>query len=400
MPFDLRVKPDGSITQTFVDSLPVQNNPVSLVISPKKRVFKIARLPEVPVAPAPAPAPAPTKTRVFKVARAAEEPTPAIDSDLVSTRAILTQLWEGEPGPNNSIEFLSSATLNDVIKALNEVLFVYNPSAVPYVADEFTYTSSPTNPGVKTITPKFRSYQAELGFKTKYNRKGFIAYNDEDGDKYGGNVDEYKPNTNPARPITLAAAAPIYNAIAERQTPKAELEEARAIQSKSEIIPEVIKKLRVGDTIVYGQESGYMGDGGDSRDVGYTIRGKVLRLLGNYTYEVEGRYSDSEPMIFKLDSTGEWLKDKRNYQNVYQINNVNRPTKRSDASLAREKAVEDKKRADKAAKVKEDFTKATKLELRRKIEKFFSEKGRRLTNLGTASKEKLLEVIKKYEIPM
>ena len=40
----------------------------------------------------------------------------------------------------------------------------------------------------------------------------------------------------------------------------------------------VIKNIKVGSVITYGQPSGHMGDGGDSRDVGYTVSGKVLSI--------------------------------------------------------------------------------------------------------------------------
>jgi hypothetical protein len=169
---------------------------------------------------------------------------------------------------------------------------------------------------------------------------------------------------------------------------------APVIVSRSDIIPEYIKNIKVGDTIQYGQGGGYMGDGGDSRDSAYNIFAKVLKVLGNYTYEVEPQFRNNEPEKFKIDSTGEWLRDTNNGRlSVLSINGIRRPDELSDAAIDRQKALEKKKRADKAAKVAADITKATKSDLIQKIEIFMSKQGKRLTGLKTASKETLLKII-------
>jgi hypothetical protein len=51
-----------------------------------------------------------------------------------------------------------------------------------------------------------------------------------------------------------------------------------------------------------------------------------------------------------------------------------------------------------AKKVSDDWTKSTARELRNMIEVFFRAKGQRLTNVGTAKKDKLIEIIRKYKI--
>jgi hypothetical protein len=174
---------------------------------------------------------------------------------------------------------------------------------------------------------------------------------------------------------------------------------APAIVPRSEIVPDYIKNIKVGDTITYGQPSGYMGDGGDSRDVGYTLTRKVLKLLGNYTYEVETQYQGNKPEIFKLDNTGEWLRDTRNNRlTVYRINDTERPDEMSDAAFARQEAIKNKKRDDKSAKFQADYTKGTRTDLVRMIERFMSAQGKRLSNLKTAPKDKLLELIQKYNV--
>ena len=137
-----------------------------------------------------------------------------------------------------------------------------------------------------------------------------------------------------------------------------------------------------------------MGAGGDSRDVGYDIYGKVLKVLGNYTYEVEPKYRNNEPEKFRIDSTGEWLRD-TNYGrlSIISINSIMRPDELSDAAIDRQEALKKKKLSDKAAKVAADITKGTKSDLIQKIEIFMSKQGKRLTGLKTASKETLLKII-------
>jgi hypothetical protein len=181
---------------------------------------------------------------------------------------------------------------------------------------------------------------------------------------------------------------------------------APVIVPRSEIVPDYIKNIKVGDTITYGQARGYMGDGGDDRDVGYTVTRKVLKLLGNYTYEVETQYEGNKPEKFRLDNTGEWLRD-TNYGRltVVKINNTYQPEEMSEAALARRTAVRTKRQSDKdkraiekAAEFKEDYTKGSKTDLVEMIKKFMSARGKRLTNLNTASRKDLLMLIQKYNI--
>jgi hypothetical protein len=89
----------------------------------------------------------------------------------------------------------------------------------------------------------------------------------------------------------------------------------------SEKMPKIIRELKVGDNITYGQASGYMGDGGDSRDRGYTVVRKVTKLLGRNKYEVEPEYKGQDPVVFALNTSRTWLKDtNRNRLSVYRIN--------------------------------------------------------------------------------
>lgn len=84
--------------------------------------------------------------------------------------------------------------------------------------------------------------------------------------------------------------------------------------------PKVIKDLKVGGKIVAGKASGYMGDGGDSRDVGYQKTFKVVEhSKGVYTCDDV----DNRKRKFKLTSDKTWLKSMDDkFLMVYSINGV------------------------------------------------------------------------------
>lgn len=189
-----------------------------------------------------------------------------------------------------------------------------------------------------------------------------------------------------AAPKKVIAAAPAKAAPAAMEVP-------------DKVIPDFIKNLKVGDTIVYGQSSGYMGDGGDGRDRGYTLHKKVLKVLGRGKYEVETQYAGNKPEVFAITSDGEWLRDTNHGRlTIYRINGHDKPDGQSDAAYAREQALAAKKRAGAAAKVEEDWTKGTKKQLVDMIDKHFAAQGKRLTGHKTADKDKLIEIIRKYKI--
>jgi hypothetical protein len=174
--------------------------------------------------------------------------------------------------------------------------------------------------------------------------------------------------------------------------------------------PEVVKNLKVGDNISFGQSSGYMGDSGDSRDVGYSITRKVTKVLGRGKYEVEPHYSGQDPIVFAVNADKTWLRDTNyNRLTVNAINGVSekQAEKAEGAFMAaykQQKRYDDTiaKRSARYAKVKEevtaDWTKGSKAQLVGIIEGHLAKQGKRMTNLGTATKPRLIEIIRKYKI--
>jgi hypothetical protein len=170
----------------------------------------------------------------------------------------------------------------------------------------------------------------------------------------------------------------------------------------SELYPDVVKNLKVGDKIAVGQHSGYMGDGGDSRDVGYTFTSTITkkdkgRFIGT------PRYSDGQPLVFTkyIDNAYGlgWLRTA--YYEVFAINGVSR--EKESRNMERQAKISQyvrgqyaAKSAAHSAKVAEDYTKMTSKELRDAIEEKLKTEGKRLTNLGTAKKALLLKAYEKY----
>jgi hypothetical protein len=206
------------------------------------------------------------------------------------------------------------------------------------------------------------------------------------------------PSAAPIRAMPFAGGAQ-KEEIPEREEEGPKEIKARAEELPSRNIPDYIKNLKVGDEIVYGQSSGYMNDAGDSRDVGYTIHGKVLKLLGRYKYEVTPQFSSNKPEVFALNSDGDWLRDtNRNRLTIYAVNGHTRPKGRSEEAIKRKEALEAKKRKAASAKVSEDWTKATKSALVQMIDAHFAAQGKSLTGHRTADKPRLIEIIRKYKI--
>jgi len=184
----------------------------------------------------------------------------------------------------------------------------------------------------------------------------------------------------------------------KKEEVKEEKKEAGKPRTLKREIPEYIKSLKVGDKITYGQSSHYMGDGGDGRDVGYSVIRSIIKVLPRNQYEVEGRYSDQTEK-FGITPDGLWLKHlPYSYFKVYSINGTTPPkdleSKQAEYSIMKSRSIREK-HAEKACI---DWRNSTKYELQNMIEQYFSARGKRMTNIGTAKKEKLIEIIEKYKI--
>ncbi|NDB84830.1 MAG: hypothetical protein EB127_19295 [Alphaproteobacteria bacterium] len=184
----------------------------------------------------------------------------------------------------------------------------------------------------------------------------------------------------------------------KKEEVKEEKKEAGKPRTPKREIPEYIKSLKVGDKITYGQSSHYMGDGGDSRDVGYSVTRSVIKVLPRNQYEVEGRYSDQTEK-FGITPDGLWLKHlPYSYFKVYSINGTtpskDLESKQAEYSIMKSRSIREKH----AEKTCIDWRNSTSNELRNMIEQYFGARGKRMTNIGTAKKEKLIEIIEKYKI--
>ena len=174
----------------------------------------------------------------------------------------------------------------------------------------------------------------------------------------------------------------------------------------ADIQPQVIKQLKPGDSVVLGKSGYYMGDGGDSRDAkGYSFETTVVEKKGATVTTKGGRYGGQESDTHKLTINKEgWLSSKP-YQ-VFMVNGVSEMELKKGLSgaihtklysLYKGESIQ-KRETKKAEAVKGDWTKSTKSELLAMIETHLSAQGKRITNLGTAKKEKLIELIRKYKI--
>lgn len=181
----------------------------------------------------------------------------------------------------------------------------------------------------------------------------------------------------------------------------AEAKKAAPVGKKQ--LSDLIKNIKVGTDIAYGQSSGYMGDGGDGRDRGYTVYAKVLKVLPRGLFEVSPQYRGNEPEVFKINEDGDWLVDKnRGRLGVYLIDGKSRPEDRPAAAVEREKA---KKAATAATAAKKAATAAekpleekSKAELVRMIKKYADENSIRVGGITTASVATLLKFIKEKNI--
>ena len=172
---------------------------------------------------------------------------------------------------------------------------------------------------------------------------------------------------------------------------------------RDDVIPQILKELKVGGTVVLGKSSGYMGDGGDDRDVGYSFVSRVLTKKG-YIMEVTPKYGH-DSLKLNISSDLDWLRSSDGYS-VYSINGVSESNLKegfSGAVLTELGAryrlqMFHKALKQKAEKVKLDWTQGTKNDLVRIIQGHFEKEGKHMRGLTTASKPMLIDIIKKYKI--
>ena len=171
-----------------------------------------------------------------------------------------------------------------------------------------------------------------------------------------------------------------------------------AIAKITEVMPEFLKNLNVGDTITFGRSSGYMGDGGCAgQDCGYSVTRKIISKWGNKRFHTEPRYPGNEPEVFTVNNIGNWLRSKGGYS-VYSVNGNDEP-KITEAAHARLIAADIAKEAKKEEKKVADWTKRTKGELLDIINTHLAKSGKRLRGV-TAKKEKFIDFIKTHNIPV
>lgn len=217
------------------------------------------------------------------------------------------------------------------------------------------------------------------------------------------------PETMSALKKLKADGFPFFDHLLDDSEPKPA---AKSASKKN--VSEVIQNIKVGDKIMYGQDSGYGGDAGDSRDSGYAISRPVLKILPRGRFEVDTQYEGNKPEVFKINKEGDWLVDtNRNRLQVYMIDGKRklerkmtpeeraadlaeaeaRGTKHYQAVLAKEAA---RREAAKSGEL--DLAKLTVKELMRIIESYLEKRGKSARGLSTAKKPALVEFIKKNKM--
>jgi hypothetical protein len=174
--------------------------------------------------------------------------------------------------------------------------------------------------------------------------------------------------------------------------------------TRADVVAPVILELKPNDTVVLGKYSGYMNDGGDSRDVGYSFRSKVVSVSKTgktIVVTVTPQYKSNDNIKLTSGADG-WLHAKAGSYNVFEINGQENDgfQKLIRDRLASEVSFrEDTKRREiQKAKVAEDWTKMTAYELKELINTELEKRGKVARGLSTAKKPALIEYIIKVGI--
>lgn len=195
----------------------------------------------------------------------------------------------------------------------------------------------------------------------------------------------------------------------DEPAPKAQVKE----KSLYELSPPLVKELKVGDMLNNYRSGGYMGDGGDSRDVGYSYKGKIVKINKDHTiFDIESQkhrepemvrasliYSSGRVILGKdmwgipgaKNAYGGIMRNQREYEEYFQ------PL--VDYFESKDAGKKDKAQEKKMAlKESKDYEKMAKDQLLRIYNKWSEANGKAISNIRTAKKDKLIELIKKYNM--
>lgn len=196
-----------------------------------------------------------------------------------------------------------------------------------------------------------------------------------------------------------------------------------------ELSPPLVKELKVGDILNNARSGGYMGDGGDSRDVGYSYTGKIVKINKDHTiFDVESNKHKHSPKIERVSlmpspyhggkvqlGKDRWdipgsknfrLSTERGggytfistiYRNKEEYDQYEQPLQDYFDSKKEARSNKDAEKRD-ALKESKNYEKMSKDDLLRIYQKWSNANGKILTNMGTATKDKLIELIKKYNM--
>ena len=186
-------------------------------------------------------------------------------------------------------------------------------------------------------------------------------------------------------------------------------------KSKSlyELSPPLVKELKVGDILSSYRFGNYMGDGGDGRDVGYHYNGKIVKINKDHTiFDIESQKS-RKPEIVKAsliysggriklgkdmwgipggkNAYGGIMRNQREYEEYFQ------PL--VDYFESKDTGKKDKAE-EKRMQIKEskDYEKMSKDQLLQIYEKWSIANGKRISNIKTAKKDKIIELVKQYKM--
>lgn len=161
-----------------------------------------------------------------------------------------------------------------------------------------------------------------------------------------------------------------------------------------------VKNLKVGDIIVYGKGAAWMGDGGCAgMDDAFRVERHITKVIRKGRYEVEPQYDDErKPPVFAVNNVGTWLKDTDGFYNIYSINGVEDSVGRWREEWDFKKKKREEREEKRNKQMEEDWTKGTSEDLRNLLRVHFARQNKRLTNIATATKPVLMELIRKYKI--
>lgn len=173
-----------------------------------------------------------------------------------------------------------------------------------------------------------------------------------------------------------------------------------------DIIPPLILKLKVGDVINANRSSGYMGDGGDGRDVGYTLKFVIKSINKDHTeFKVEHRQEkytvkfkpDKQLYLYSIGSPYSWTLPNASVDGLY-------------TSLAEKKEYTSRQRMASALSYEKYLNKQRNLRESKNYEKMTADQlmsiykrwsqteHKKIRGITTLKKPQLIEIVKKYNM--